>query len=485
MGASKNKRQRQQDGFGFDRKSPKDVEAEIERKKYRRNVKIIGAILIVFVIAVVVFTSSFSYRHIPAVEVNNTNFSAAEYNYYHKTLYYQYYNNYASTYGDYAEYFMPDEEALKNETLTFMAQIQMLNQEAEKNGFVLSDDVKAQIEEEVETLTGIAKENGYATVNGYFAAYYGKGMTADIFRECVTASQIASEYTASLTDSYDFSESEIKNYYKEHEDEYDIFTFRYFYFSGSAVEADEENGIAGVDEETAMANAKASAEEFASKVTDEASFGDLAYSYAGEDEKETYSDRDVTLNNVQGKSLNEAYASWLASATRNEGDVTTAEAESGWYVLYYIGRDNNNYNTKNVRHILIESDEENEEKLAEAEAVLNEWKSEAATEESFAEMADKYSSDTAAGGLYENVYKGQMVTEFNDWIYDEARKPGDTEIVFSESYGYHIIYFVGEGELCSDYMAETDMKNNKYGDWLEEQMENYDVKTTWWFNIAT
>ena len=114
MGASRNKRQRQQENSrGFDRRSPKDIEAEKERKKYRRNVKIIGTILIIFVIAVVVFTSSFSYRHLPAVEVNDKSFSAAEYSYYYKTLYYQYYSNYASTYGDYAEYFMPDEESLQ------------------------------------------------------------------------------------------------------------------------------------------------------------------------------------------------------------------------------------------------------------------------------------------------------------------------------------------------------------------------------------
>ena len=35
-----------------------------------------------------------------------------------------------------------------------------------------------------------------------------------------------------------------------------------------------------------------------------------------------------------------------------------------------------------------------------------------------------------------------MVTEFNNWIFDDARKAGDVEIV-KTSYGYHIMYFVG------------------------------------------
>ena len=38
-----------------------------------------------------------------------------------------------------------------------------------------------------------------------------------------------------------------------------------------------------------------------------------------------------------------------------------------------------------------------------------------------------------------------MVTNFNDWIFDASRKPGDTGIVESD-YGYHIIYFVGDNK---------------------------------------
>ena len=34
-----------------------------------------------------------------------------------------------------------------------------------------------------------------------------------------------------------------------------------------------------------------------------------------------------------------------------------------------------------------------------------------------------------------------MVDGFNDWIFDEARKPGDVAIV-ETTYGYHVMYFV-------------------------------------------
>ena len=77
------------------------------------------------------------------------------------------------------------------------------------------------------------------------------------------------------------------------------------------------------------------------------------------------------------------------------------------------------------------------------------------------ELAKKYSSDTgsnANGGLYTNVAKGNMVPEFDAWIYDESRKVGDTDIIFvdEEGYytGYHVMYFCGSHLLWEEYAKE-------------------------------
>ncbi len=81
---------------------------------------------------------------------------------------------------------------------------------------------------------------------------------------------------------------------------------------------------------------------------------------------------------------------------------------------------------------------------AEAEAVYAEWLDGDATEESFANLAYLRSEDGGSytnGGLYEDVYPGEMVTEFNDWCFDPARQPGDTDIV-ETTYGFHLMYFV-------------------------------------------
>lgn len=129
----------------------------------------------------------------------------------------------------------------------------------------------------------------------------------------------------------------------------------------------------------------------------------------------------------------------------------------------------------NVRHILIEpvadeegnvSDEAWTTALEEAERVLQEWKDGEATEETFAELANTYSTDggsNTVGGLYEDVYPGQMVDTFNDWCFDAARQTGDTDIV-ETSYGYHVMYFVNATE--NYYWKTVTDSEKRYEDYL-------------------
>jgi len=78
----------------------------------------------------------------------------------------------------------------------------------------------------------------------------------------------------------------------------------------------------------------------------------------------------------------------------------------------------------------------------EAEELYNKWQEGDKSEESFAQLAMEYSVDGSAsnGGLYEGVAVGQMVPEFNDWCFDEARQAGDHGLV-KTVYGYHIMFF--------------------------------------------
>lgn len=126
--------------------------------------------------------------------------------------------------------------------------------------------------------------------------------------------------------------------------------------------------------------------------------------------------------------------------------------------------------TINVRHILIGNDAFDDPK-AKADEVYNLYLSGEKTEDAFAALAEEYSSDEGSksnGGLYSNVTEGQMVDTFNAWCFDPVRQQGDTGIVQTQ-FGYHIMYFCGEGEPQSQ--ADDSIAKAKYYEWLDSVTE--------------
>ena len=112
-----------------------------------------------------------------------------------------------------------------------------------------------------------------------------------------------------------------------------------------------------------------------------------------------------------------------------------------------------------------------------AEEIYAEWKNGDATEDSFAALAEANSEDTGSntnGGLYEAVTKGQMVASFNDWIFDDARKPGDTEIV-ETAYGYHVMYFVGDNAEAWYVNIENTLRTNKMQEYITNLTADMEV----------
>lgn len=485
MGASKEKKKRLEErNSGLDIKSEEKQRSELKAAKEKRRNYIIAGVCVAVSALILFFSSNLFYRSVSVVKVGNEGYSAPEYEYFYMDMYSNYYNMYYQYYGEYAQYFMPDEETLKQDTLENMQQVTILYDEAQKVGFEAPEEMQDLIEESVDTMKEAVSESGYTSLNSYLAAYFGKGMNEKLYRSLLEKSYIASYYYEELRDSWEYTDDEIETYYSEHKNEMDTFVYYYKYFDGAAVEDDEETEEdESVSAEEAMAEAKANAEAFAQgNVLDKfRAEGDVVESY--------------------GSAISSSYAEWLYESDREEGDYTLLEVESGYYVVCFVSRDNNDYDMVNVRHILISpeavskddyADDEayqaaveqaSADAKAKAEDILQQWKDGEATEESFSELADEYSSDSPEGGLYENVYKGQMLEEFNDWIFDD-RKTGDTGIV-ETTYGYHIIYFVGYGDNYRTETAADGLRGESYDAWLEGKKENYEVKQTIFFDFAT
>ena len=118
---------------------------------------------------------------------------------------------------------------------------------------------------------------------------------------------------------------------------------------------------------------------------------------------------------------------------------------------------------------------------AEAQRILDEWKAGDATEESFAEIANTYTHDgndanydgEPDGGLYTEVYVGQMVEPFENWCFDESRQTGDTGLV-QTSYGWHVMYFVDTyPSMQWKEAAESDLLSQRSDALIEEIAAKY------------
>ncbi len=233
--------------------------------------------------------------------------------------------------------------------------------------------------------------------------------------------------------------------------------------------------------------AKAEAEAFLAKATDEDAFAQAALelakekaaALAAEDSSDSGSDEsaeetevtETTLHTATKKSsltsVDANISNWAFAEGRVAGDKAVLEnaGQTGYYVVYLV-KPEYRYEEKtvNVPHILIKAEEGadqdvKDEAKAKAEEILEQWKAGAATEESFAELAKEYSEDGNAseGGLYENVNEGSMVDTFNDWIFDPSRKSGDTGIVETE-YGYHVMYYVSDSDPYWQVQVENAMR---------------------------
>ena len=158
-----------------------------------------------------------------------------------------------------------------------------------------------------------------------------------------------------------------------------------------------------------------------------------------------------------------------------------------YYVAVFNGRQRQEALDYNVRHILItaeslelaEGEEATEEQLtAKAQEILDSWDG---TEDGFAALANENSKDPGSnttGGLYENVPKGQMISEFQNWCYEPGRKAGDTGIVYNASTGAHIMYFVGYGDTQYwHYACENAMVNSAMNEWQQSLIDSVTAET--------
>lgn len=512
MSASREKKTRQ-DQVSSGWVDPKTAREAKQRKEEKRSNLLYGTIFVVFLlvaVAAIVWKSNIIQRTTTAVTINGEKYTAAEVSFYYQNAYQSFINNYYS----YMSYIGIDtSSSLKDQTvssmgamftgaeegstwydyfldqaLESMADIQALNDAAEAEGFTWNDDMQASLDNNMEALATGASTYGY-TESQYLTMIFGSTMTKSIYEEQTKRTLLANAYQTAYSDSLAYTEDDLEEAYEADRNSYDVVSAQYVRISGSVATTDEEGNEVEVTDEmkaAAMDTAKGYADQIYADWQAGGSLETLADECEG---TATYTDTDSITYSTSV--LND----WLFDDARQAGDSAVLEDEtnSAYYVAVFESRGRNDYDTVDVRHILIQpeaselsSDDEGyeddvaakkAEALDKAEALLEEWKAGDATEDSFAELAKENSADGSAseGGLYTEVYKGQMVTEFNDWCFDPSRQPGDTGVV-ETSYGAHVMYFVGYDIPYWQVQVRDALKTEAVNEWYAEKTEGYTVE---------
>lgn len=507
MSASQEKKKRREERI----ETPEATKAKKKEKKNKTLKKTIATIVVIVVIIAVAFAivwnSALFYVGVPAIRIGNEKYNAAEYNYIYNSRVYSTYETIYNTYGDYTyllldlnkplnEQYYDDTQTwadyFKDQTIDRLQQLTMLNEAAAAEGWTLTPEQASEIDASVATVRDGAASVGY-TVKAYLTSYYGKYLTEDLFREMVTKEVIAKYYASEQLDRLSFTDEQLDARYDEIAPDYDLITYYSYTAYGTA---DEENGI---DEDTAMNRAYETANAIASARSEEL-FAEAVLNHVPDESREAYTNPNACRHeNTAPANMADDARAWLTDTSRQYGDTTVISGTNSYTAYLYIESNDNSYTLRNFRILIkqaaadgdtgeITTDTVSAAK-AEIDGLYSDWLDQP-TEEYFAALCNANSDDTRSnqnGGLYTGVSMGYLDEAIDEWLFDDARQPGDTEIIYckNSSYtGYHLLYFVGEGERYDRSLALTYCENDWTEEWSEAQKPAFPVQTLFGYGFV-
>ena len=473
----------------YDRKVQKRKE---EKEKEKKEERISTAIGIVVLVALVCLVASFPIRtylatHETYVVVNGEAVNKVEFDYqYNLTK-----NNYITQYGSYLTYFGLDTSKdlstqMYSDTLTWqdyfeqnavesLKQNKALMAEAKAAGFTY--DTTDEYNTFKETIKTSAASAGISEKE-YVRSIYGSYATMGRIEEYVKNDMVMNAYYQKLQEDNAPSDDEIQSYYEENKATYDSVDYRL-----TTIEADlptEPTELADPVEETAADTTGTTDGTAATDSTQDTAYqpSDAEIAKAMEDAKVLADDAEQTVakdgeahENEKKSSVNYLISDWLFDDARKAGDTTVITNDNShcYYAVAFEKRYLDETPSADVRVIIPTEDKTGEE-------ILEEWKSGAATEDSFAELCKKYTQDTSAvenGGLFEQVTKTGMTEELSNWIFDSSRQAGDT-VAITVSDSTYVLYYIGQDQP----EWKINIKNTLVSDTMSQHMQDITADVT-------
>jgi len=510
------------------RRQARAMQEHQAKKKLRITTLIVVVVFVVLVAGALLLNSKFIRRTATAVTIGGRDFTTTEYDFFFNSAYQEFVQMVESQ-GYSAYISLPDNtkplasqiynaetgqtwsEFIAELAISRMTELVQYSSAAAQAGYVLSEDDRKAMDEEIEYMRSIAEvSEGVNKLEQLLQNVYGSSINEKIYREIYEYAYTVSAYCRDYNDELTYSDDQIKEYYSSMSDMLDVFTFRYITITMESVseedfETDEEYNAA---KEESLAAALADAEGIASGIESEEDFIAAARAY----NESSYGEDDSTLREYLGELLGDNYGPWLRESERQYNDVTAVGMSNGAYVVYFVGRDNNDYNMTEMRQLLFTRQEILEEdfelghddpgyieafdlvdKMARERGMeaLRLFEEGGATEDMLLELMTDHTDDTTEGALYSDIAKYnytsgntqslKLVPEIEEWLFEEGRQVGDYKLIRSEAYGYHLVYFVEYGEKLCKFMADDRMRTADYTAWVESLPEVGEASKAWAF----
>ena len=315
----------------------------------------------------------------------------------------------------------------------------VLATKAEEAGFVLPQEEREYLDDLRDYYEDLAEENDYESADALIQDQLGEGCTFDAYQHFMELYSMSILYVADIVDKMEFSTEELQAYFDEHEQQ--LAEAGVTKETGLLVDLRRillmPESAGGAVSDTAWEDCRADAEDlleqWLASEKSEKTFGELAKEHSDASNKES------------GGLLNNVYKDYFTKV-----DVRHI------LIMPEGGTPGENGQT-------VYTDEQWEACRQAAQAVYNSYLTGPLTEERFAQLAKDHSKDgnASSGGIYKDVSKYSMVEEFDAWIFDENRNPGDTDLVKTQ-FGYHIMYFVHRDSAVNDWLYDAEREAGDY-----------------------
>ena len=387
----------------------------------------------------------------------------------------------------------------------------VLCEAAIKAGVALDDEDLDSIEQAMQSLRDNAKTYSMSA-NSFVASNFGKGVKLKDLQKCYELATLADKYYKIIYDGFEYSKEDLQSYYDEHKQDFDVADYRSYTFKAEYEKNASEEEIAD-----AVEKAKAEAEKFLEALKDGADFVDLVYEIKAAAEAEAKTDEPattapaatpetpateapettaepdtkddtVTREDVEKSTLTKSasYAKgdlgdWLfAEEPAAEGEIKMIDGDESFTVYQVVtSAHRNDYNTVDVEHVYFYTNKEGvkQEDLKEAaEHFLAEFKKGKMTAEALEELTKKeaFSDYAVYNGKLEKLGKvGDDVTD--GWLFDDARKENDIEVLDSEINGVNLFLYLGQNDVQWEIQVDSAKRGEDYKAAYEELEKEYAV----------